>query len=671
MQCFNLEKDITREYQIFYNFKVFTFKILYEIIQKVCILLFSRKMSGKPNIEVNQKDIIYLINQQEKTASIINGTKSISKELIIPRAIINDFEEYIVTSISNNSFKNSYKVNSIQFAPDSKLRTIKKDAFSESSITSISLPASVTELDEGWCSDTYKLNNIKVDERNPRYSCINDEIIVGKSDESSEDFDILVFAVRKIRQIIIPSSIKIIASNAFEFCRNLMKVEFLPDSQLQIVNQYAFYQTYISSINIPPHVKRICDHSFSGSNLKNFNLPENSELQIIDDCAISGSPIEYLFIPASLTDLKDGWCLLTRVLNKVKVDPRNPRYASIDGKVVVGKSDESNENYDILVFAARGIAKVKIPSSIKVIASNAFEYCRSLASVEIPPDSQLQIINESAFTCTPINRIVIPSHVTHICRGVFHGCEKLSQIVISPNSELKMIDQHAFLETQITSLSIPASLTYLNEKWCSRTRHLNKIEVDPLNPRYSCLDGKIIFGKSDESNENYDILVFAARDIAKVKIPSSIKVIASNAFEYCRSLASVEIPPDLQLQIINESAFSFSSISSLFIPSQVKQICKSSFSACEKLEKVEIPSDSQIQTIGESAFCMSSIKSIIIPPHISEIHEFTFNSCIQLEIFEIDENSEMQEINIKSFPEKGIIMIPVQKVHMIKSDFFY
>ena len=60
--------------------------------------------------------------------------------------------------------------------------------------------------------------------------------------------------------------------------------------------------------------------------------------------------------------------------------------------------------------------------------------------------------------------------------------------------------------------------------------------ISSSNNQFILKDDKVLFGKSDEKNDEFDILLFACRDIEKVSIPSNIKIISSNAFDYCKKI---------------------------------------------------------------------------------------------------------------------------------------
>ena len=88
---------------------------------------------------------------------------------------------------------------------------------------------------------------------------------------------------------------------------------------------------------------------------------------------------------------------------------------------------------------------------------------------------------------------------------------------------------------------------------------------DPLitnNKRYLSIDDKFIIGKSNIENEDYDVFVFACRDVNTVDLPKSIKVIESNAFYNCYAL-NLNIPKESELQIIKAKAFDYTNLKNI------------------------------------------------------------------------------------------------------------
>lgn len=618
--------------------------------------------------EIEQDGIIYLINEEENTASIISLRYLFcSSRIVIPRTINYESKEFTVISILTESFLHSISVHAVQFAADSGIRTIQKDSFSYSSIAKLFIPASLTELDTGWCHYTQNLIEVGVDPNNPRYSCLDKKYIIGKSTKNQENFDSLVFCVRNIEEARIPKYIKYIEQSSFELCEKLNKIEFQENSELQIIEKFAFCKTSLKRISIPPSVTKICEFAFFNcTKLVRIDITSSSQLRTIEKFAFSFLPIKSIFIPATLTDLEDNWCKGSGKLTSIEVDSKNPRYLSWKNALVIGKSTKDHKNYDSVVFLANDVAEIKIPKIIKIIGSSAFCCSNRLQVVEFPVESKVRIIGKESFQSTNIKMISIPPSVTKICESAFSNCHSLVKFEIPTNSELRTIEKDAFYDTKIENLFIPKSLIDLKEGWCNCTKKLTKIEVDPMNPRYySCFDNKFIIGKSSNNQENYDVLVFYSRNIIddEVMIPEFIEVIGSYAFDNCRKLKRIEFSKNSMLKIIEKESFSNLMIENISIPDHVTKICEGSFNCCKKLRRIEFSANSELHIIEKEAFCKSSIESIIFPSHVTKIHDRIFFHCNYIQIIEIEENSEIQSLDKSIFINcivlATIVMIPV------------
>ena len=279
--------------------------------------------------------------------------------------------------------------------------------------------------------------------------------------------------------------------------------------------------------------------------------------------------------------------------------------------------------------------------------------------IQFVSDSKLQTINREAFFNSSIENITIPSSVTLIGKSAFGLCSKLQQIEIPNDSKLQKIDTFAFYSSSIKSITIPSELIELAKGWCHFTPNLTKVEVSPNNPRYCCYEGKMIIGKTNIDQSNYDCLIFCVRDIRHIKIPNFIEHICPYSFENCKQLEQVEIPNDSKLQTIDESAFSYSAIKSIRIPSSVALIGNRAFSDCKQLKIIDISNDSKLQVIDNHAFYSSAIESIAIPSSVEYVGNNAFSLCKQLLIVEI--NIEMISINLLAFKNcrNTIFMSPV------------
>ena len=454
-----------------------------------------------------------------------------------------------------------------------------------------------------------------------------------------------------------------------------------------------------------------------GFSIDFIKFSEDSAVKTVYQKAFYHSHIKEIYFPASLKELKEGWCEGADNLRKIIISPSNGQFKFVDDKYLIGKSDENNDEFDTLLFVPRNIEEFSIPSNIKIISSYAFHDCFNIKKIEIPSNSNLQTIGKCAFSRSNIESFFIPPKVSKICESAFHLCSNLKKIEIPPNSILQSIELYAFSSTKIESFSIPlkvskiceftfagcknlikieiptnsnlqtiesnsfalskieeiyfpASLKELKEGWCEGADNLRKIIISPSNGQFKFVDDKYLIGKSDENNDEFDTLLFVPRNIEEFSIPSNIKIISSYAFHDCFNIKKIEIPSNSNLQTIGKCAFSRSNIESFFIPPKVSKICESAFEFCKNLTKIEIPANSNLQTIEQFAFSSSEIKSIFMPSKVTKLSEDAFSFCFDFQIIEFSEESELESLLLSAlkYYQKIIIMIPSSLRKWIKTN---
>ena len=215
-----------------------------------------------------------------------------------------------IKTIGPYAFYECDDLQQIEIPTNSELEAIEKYAFSYTSIESFTIPSKLIRLNDKWCHETSKLNKIIISPNNPRYSFYDNKIIIGKSSLESKNFDVLVFCIRNIKTIEIPSFIKTIGPYSFNGCKNLQQIEIPTNSELEAIEKRAFLHSSIEKFTIPPHLTKICKGAFSCcDNFLKIEIQGNSELKTIEDYAFTNSSIESLQIPTSTIELDYKWCI--------------------------------------------------------------------------------------------------------------------------------------------------------------------------------------------------------------------------------------------------------------------------------------------------------------------------------------------------------------------------
>lgn len=293
----------------------------------------------------NQVEIaVFLIDGKYK---VINTT-NVKGTVIIPSFFEENGREYPLIGISKNTFC-GLKIDLLDFPEDSKVEYFEEESFKNSIIKKIKFPSSLKTLKKGWCKDLHGLTEIEIPANNPNFQYYNHDFLLGKSQEDSDIFDVLL---------------------------------------------YARYD--IEEANIPPQVKIIDSYSFSyHKHLKSVKFSENSGPITIKDNAFMCSTIHTLCIPTLIDDIEGSFSEVRDLVN-IEISPKNVNFSLFD-KYLLKKSNPENQNFDILCFALRDIEYANIPSYIKVIGPCSFQFCTKLISVTFEPNSLLEEIKYNAF----------------------------------------------------------------------------------------------------------------------------------------------------------------------------------------------------------------------------------------------------------------------------------
>ncbi len=144
------------------------------------------------------------------------------------------------------------------------------------------------------------------------------------------------------------------------------------------------------------------------------------------------------------------------------------------------------------------------------------------------------------------------------------------------------------------------------------------VEIAPDNP-WLTTDGKAVFTK--DMNR---LILFAARKDKTYKIPDGVKIIGKNAFMGSDCVLEELILPD-GLEVIEEQAFS-----------------------CSSLEKTELPDS--VRVIGEDAFCMSYITDIRLSKGLEVIGKGAFDAVHNVN--ELYFHSALREVGERALPDR-------------------
>ncbi len=260
------------------------------------------------------------------------------------------------------------------------------------------------------------------------------------------------------------------------------------------------------------------------------------------------------------------------------------------------------------------------------------------------------------------------------------------------------LGSQAFFSEDSTRFTIPASVATIGEDAFSQTKSLLTIDVDPLSPYFSSVDG-VLFnkektllieypeGKSGSYAVPDGVTAIGTRAFAScfllnsLTVPSSVGFIADDAFYHAISLSGIVVS-DLNTDYSSVDGVMFSKDQAAIlkcpearageyaIPPTVTRIGTSAFADCDKLTGIEIPAG--VTEIGPSAFTYCHrLEKLTLPDSVIRIGGFAFGYCYGLTKFVVPD--QVTDLGYGAFwgcDELETVVLPNSLKQVPKGAFF-
>ncbi len=305
-----------------------------------------------------------------------------------------EFEGANNLTIGSSAFSYNYMSGSLNL-PDGTI-SVQAEAFQYNSITSISIPASLTSIERNPWSNNRNLASITVDSNNPNYHIIQDSLV----DKSSLN---VICGTINSNLSTSSSNIDGVANNAFK------GINFsngnIP-SNISYIGSSAFYDASLgSSLSIPSSVTSIgseafCENgSFSYISSSSYSYPE------VNGCLMSGNTVLYgepsATIPSTATSIS------------CHAFYNGGSYTIPSSVTSIGQY--AFYNCDTITFDN--------VNNITSIGSVAF-YGIDNTSFTFPENSSFKSINDGVLRGSSVTTVYIPTNVTSIYSG-YSSCNPL------------------------------------------------------------------------------------------------------------------------------------------------------------------------------------------------------------------------------------------------------
>lgn len=522
--------------------------------------------------EVVVAGICYNLNEEDKTASILQKEDDNVSEVIIPSFINDNGNTYVVTSIGHHAFAYSHCF---------------------SSVTSISIPDSVTDIGEGAFSCQRSLRSITFP---------NSVKNIGRA-----AFE----GCSSINSVRIPSSVISIGEQAFSFCDSLLSIvvdiknqqyDSREECNAIIETKTNILITGCCKSIIPNDVIGIGNYAFCGfESLISITIP-NSVTSIGHYAFCRCENITDIKLPNSIISIGHnafGCCYsLTDIVlpcNITSIEQKTFQYCS-------------------------SLVSINLPNGVKTIGERAFDGCSSLKYIELP-QSLLSIEMEAFGDCISLNEIVIPNNVNNIAWWAFAGCTSLTKINIS--SSLKGIESNVFHNcSSLRSINLDNNIMYI--------RHGAFHNTALYNDESNWDNGALYIG---------NCLIEVKHDAIKERfvIKENTRLIACAAFPTNSNLKFLTLPNSVTC--IGDWAFSScSSLVSIIMSDNIQRIGINIFDNCQSLQAICIPKGRKETycTMGLEKYCDFILEGEYMEQEVDGINYCLNNYTLAAEVIKRD-----------------------------------
>ena len=583
---------------------------------------------------------------------------SLTGALVIPSSVTYEAVTYAVTRIDAEAFKNS-------------------------SITSVSIPASVLTIGNEAFNFISTLVSVRIEDGDTPLTLENDywgafqngdswgvhytkaiylgrNIVTSVADRSRTEFD-------TVEELTIGPKVTALGDNAFNGCLGLASVDMSNATSLTSIGVSAFYGcSNLASIDLSQlQLTTISDNTFYNcSKLTSITIP--STVTRIGAAAFKYSGLTSVSIPASVLTIGNEAFNFINALASVRIEDGDmPLTLENDNYGAFQNGDSWGTHYTKTIYLGRNIVtsvenrlrtefdtveELTIGPKVTALGDNAFNGCSGLASVDMSNATSLTSIGVNAFYgCSNLASIDHSQlNLTTIGEGAFYGCSKLTTLDLG--TKLTAIPANMLYNcTALTSITIPASVQSVGSQAFYNCDGLTSITIE--DSETALLWNGTDYHPLDQVNSNYTLylgrnLTTAANwcffpGATSVEIGDQVTVVNPSLFNGATKLASVMMGSGVTT--IGASAFQNTgtdesvTAQSISLGANVTTIGDYAFYNCSKLTTLDLGTSLTAIPANMLYNCIA-LTSITIPASVQSVGSEAFFNCDGLTSITIEDS---------------------------------
>jgi len=606
----------------------------------------------------------------DSTSSSIFGTTSSTKgkntyrflkEITLPEGVTATYGAFVymehlekvtlpstLFELGGSDFRYCYNLKSVVFdnIEDSVLEYIGSYVFSETAITTITLPDGLLEFSTYVFKDCKKLVSV--------HSAVDADTVMEDTLPSGlEKIPNYLFQyATALKKITIPADVASIGNNSFDGAASLENVLFESGSALTKFGNYTFNNCFsLKEIEIPKNVTTFGTGDFwNCTALTSVTFEAGSKMKTFGAKSFMGTALKTFAFPESTNAITVGADMFMYCSNLESVHISSD-VASIDGAFTQCAGLKT-------ITVAEGNQNLVLGAELPIITNAAGETVRFVFKALETTDgvytipASLTTIGQYAFRGqTGIKKLIIPATVTSIGTGAFQNCVNLKEVEFeeSGNWSLTSLGANAFQNCiSLTTLTnMPSTLTSLGNYAFAGCKSLTTF-VTPANVSSTGTNAfqnctaltEVTFTRSSVTIGNYAFDGCTAlttihikgnvgnyafnncKKLANVTFKTSgITRFGTNAFQNCTALTSLEVPSSVTTY--GNYVFSGSGLTSFTFTNAKATMGAYIFQNCTSLGSVNLPAELAAVPYGAFSHC-SSLTSITLPETVTSIRTMAF-----------------------------------------------